>query len=1341
MHRLLASLCVFVSAAAHAAVGEGWLTRAASPTSATLRAVASTGSAFIAAGKDGAALRSADGSTWSVSATGTQANLNAVASSGSLSVMAGDEGVVLTSSDGIAWTLQRSIVMSDWRAAVWTGSTFVVVGDAGSIATSADGVNWACRYIGSMADLKCVAAGGSLVVVGGNNGFIAWSTDLTNWNTASSGTTASVRCIATNGSLWAAATDNGVMLSTSNVATWSGVNTNVGVSLNNVLWTGSAFVASGTDGACVTSSDASTWTIRSSGTAGELLGGAVVGGTVAVVGEFGVIVTSANITTWTVRSSGTRESVHDIASTGARWAAVGEGGSVSTSPAGDSWSAETSNVTGNLHGVAWNGSKLVAVGDAGTIIRSNDGMAWITSSSPTTRSLRAVAASPSLFVAVGEAGVMFSSGDGASWSSVASITTSTWRDIVWSGTQFVAVGDNGVLGTSSNGTSWTARSSGVSLALASVAWSGSSFVAVGASGTIIRSSNGISWTASTLPLSDTAFAHFRSVCWDGVEFVAVGDYGSPVSPKAMILTSFDGSNWMQRSIEAAPPLNAVFAVSAEIFVAGLGGALLQNLQSPPPELSFDIDQSSFAESAGTVTVTLRLSAVSLIPIKANFTTSGTAALGATGDATISASPVTIAPGQTSGTITVTIREDTVDEPDETILFTLVSSSGAMLAAPLAHTLTIIDNDLPPSIGTQPTSRVVPTGTALTMDTSVTGDAPLTLQWTKNTVAIAGATAPSYLIASAGLTSAGTYQLKATNKVGSATSNPAELVVVDTINKTYNIVYKNSVTFTIGAGGNNLSYQWKHDGNDVTDDTSTAKRITGSTTKTLIIKNLGSADSGVYRCLVTSPVGSLSGGENALNVIIPPVVNPPVFPTLMVSQALSQQVTAQNAPTKITITGLPAGLTYNATTGLVSGRPLVASGANPFTITIVASNEAGSSSPPTTMPLTVLPLAAGISGAFAGLIDRDASLNATLGGRLQFIVSKTGVVTGSVLNGKTTSAFVKALDTVPSGNPTLTATMKRTAKPNLDVQATLDIANGLFTGTLSDTTGSATFTAWKSMAAPFTGFPGRYTAAFKLASSSDEGVEAIPQGYGYTIFTLATNGVASGAVRVADGTQFSFSTSLRNIGELALYTPLYLAPGSFHGRFVLTPGSPALLTTTGLTWYKPAQTSGRSYRAGFGPLSLTGFGAVYTPPPVGTILAGLPASADNVPNAALTFAEGGAPDPATRLNIQFRLTAPGVRDPQTPASNPGKVTMTINPLLGYFTGGFSLTDLATGATPNVTVTRSVPYYSIIVRDPTDGLLRSFGHFQLPKLPDSNAVPPTTPTTSPLLSGKVMLDRVP
>ena len=100
---------------------------------------------------------------------------------------------------------------------------------------------------------------------------------------------------------------------------------------------------------------------------------------------------------------------------------------------------------------------------------------------------------------------------------------------------------------------------------------------------------------------------------------------------------------------------------------------------------------------GTVaTITAQLSSPASQAVAVPFTVGGTA--GNPADYTISASPLTIAAGNTTGTITVTVIADTLAEPNETVIVTLGTPTNATLGAPAQHILTIADNDLvPPTI--------------------------------------------------------------------------------------------------------------------------------------------------------------------------------------------------------------------------------------------------------------------------------------------------------------------------------------------------------------------------------------------------------------------------------------------------------------------------------------------------------------------------------------------------------------------------------------------------------------------------------------------------------------------
>jgi uncharacterized repeat protein (TIGR02543 family) len=101
-------------------------------------------------------------------------------------------------------------------------------------------------------------------------------------------------------------------------------------------------------------------------------------------------------------------------------------------------------------------------------------------------------------------------------------------------------------------------------------------------------------------------------------------------------------------------------------------------------------QASLNES-GTLTVTAQLSWASSQTVSVPFTVSGTAANGT--DYTITASPITIAAGATTGTATITITADTVHElGGEAVILTMGTPTNATKGTPTVHTATITDDD-------------------------------------------------------------------------------------------------------------------------------------------------------------------------------------------------------------------------------------------------------------------------------------------------------------------------------------------------------------------------------------------------------------------------------------------------------------------------------------------------------------------------------------------------------------------------------------------------------------------------------------------------------------------------
>jgi fibronectin type 3 domain-containing protein len=97
----------------------------------------------------------------------------------------------------------------------------------------------------------------------------------------------------------------------------------------------------------------------------------------------------------------------------------------------------------------------------------------------------------------------------------------------------------------------------------------------------------------------------------------------------------------------------------------------------------------------------------------------------------------------------------------------------------------------------------------------------------------------------------------------------------------------------------------------------------------------------YRVRATDAVGNLSSYSNVASATIapaaPPVITSATTASGTLGSAFSYRITATNAPTSYEAMGLPAGLSVNTGTGLISGTP---TSAGTSTVTLSASNNGG-----------------------------------------------------------------------------------------------------------------------------------------------------------------------------------------------------------------------------------------------------------------------------------------------------------------------------------------------------------------------------------------------------------------
>lgn len=447
----------------------------------------------------------------------------------------------------------------------------------------------------------------------------------------------------------------------------------------------------------------------------------------------------------------------------------------------------------------------------------------------------------------------------------------------------------------------------------------------------------------------------------------------------------------------------------------------------------------------------------------------------------------------------------------------------------------------------------------------------------------------------------------------------------------------------------------------------------------------------------------------------PVVNPINFVHPVVGDEFSYQLTAANYPKTFAVTGLPKGLKVTPATGLISGR---ASVAGVYVVQVRASNSAGTSAT-VSVPLAVKALPVAQVGSFTGLIGRDDTANSGLGAQFNLTTTTTGAFTVQVKAGTATKSA--------KGFLSASAPQVQINVNGADLALTLDAETGLVTGTHGAATANGWRIVWDKKFNPASLFEGYYSTALNLADEDDLGVAAIPQGVGYTTFTVISAGTVKIAGKSADGQKLTASTTLGPDGQLAVYVPLYSGKGSLTGTWTVNAEPEGLFldnTVTGTaTWQKP-ETKGRTYAAAFGPVDLSVDGGYLGISAKGPVALGLP----NTGDFDIEFEAGGIELSATAANVTGAAWTEAYTATM-PANNAAAVTLKINKASGAVTGTFSLTE----TTPPL-LRKNVKFEGQVVRL-ANGEVKAAGFFLLPQIPGDGE----RATTSPILSGAVFVTQ--
>ena len=367
-----------------------------------------------------------------------------------------------------------------------------------------------------------------------------------------------------------------------------------------------------------------------------------------------------------------------------------------------------------------------------------------------------------------------------------------------------------------------------------------------------------------------------------------------------------------------------------------------------------------------------------------------------------------------------------------------------------------------SIATQPSNQTVIAGSTATFAVTVTtsGSQPITYQWKKNGVNIAGATQSSYTTpATTALDDDASFSVEVKNASGTLPSNTAKLGVTSppavlTQPTAQTVTQGQTASFSVTASGSPiLRYQWKKNGADIADANSSSY----STPATLLSDN-----GAIYSVQISNDAGSVSSSGASLTVIAaavaPAITAQPGNLSVVVGLTATFSVTATGTSLsyqwKKNGTDIGGATSSSYTTAATS---IADSGAE---FIVVISNSAGSATSNSAI-LTVN--AAAVSPS---ITTQPVSQTVTAGQTASFSVSASGTApltyqwrkNGSNISGATSSTYTPPATVVGDSGAVFSVVVSNAVGSATSSNATLTVNAAPVSPSITTQPASQTVTA-------------------------------------------------------------------------------------------------------------------------------------------------------------------------------------------------------------------------------------------------------------------------------------------
>jgi len=571
-----------------------WNVRSPFPQANDLFAVAYGGGRFVAVGRNGALISSADGTNWNRHSIRTNAELQGVTYGGGRFVVVGEGSLILTSTNGENWVTAPVSPLIEFFDVTYGNGRFVIAGRPNftaspKILVSSNGLDWvdATFLTPSASWLRAIAYGaGAFVTIDAGSQALR-STDLATWTTTASSLNASESVKFLEGGFFVTG-QGGRIAQSSDGISWTVQIVNT-LRLYDVAHGSGAYVAVGARGLIMRSADATAWTPVPSSTVNRLEGIVYGNNLFVAVGESGTILTSSNGQSWANQLRVTGEDLDGMTVGGGLAAAVGKNDTILTSPNGRDWTRATMPPSTNgeprdWHGVGYGDGKFVVVGQTKDILVSSNGVDWEKHGYDTpvfNPYLKSVTYAAGVWVAVGTQGHLLTSSDARFWLPFDATVLYDLNEVTYGNGMFVVVGDrapdpNATILTSTNGTNWINRSIATGKNARGITFADGLFVMTLNDGRILhtRDPNSYNWFEALTGVNQEGNNLRGATSSNGLS-VAVGNTGLIITSTNATAETYNWV-WRRRVTPTEENLHAVRYINGTFVAVGNAGTILQS---------------------------------------------------------------------------------------------------------------------------------------------------------------------------------------------------------------------------------------------------------------------------------------------------------------------------------------------------------------------------------------------------------------------------------------------------------------------------------------------------------------------------------------------------------------------------------------------------------------------------------------------------------------------------------------------------------------------------------------------------------------------------------------------